>query len=256
MRTFISIFSLFCFIIASVPVVDAQENNKVSGQVFNIVEEMPEYPGGEKALRSFIATNIKYPVPAQEKGIQGVVYVKFIVDTDGSVIESGIARGVDPILDNEALRVVHLLPKWKPGKQKGEAVKVNYTIPVSFVLAGDKESEAKEPDEAQVYFVVEEMPEYPGGEEGLRHAITSQLRYPVEALKENIQGRVYVAFVVDTDGSVTDAKVMRGVHPLLDAEAIRIVNTLTKWKPGTQRGKAVRVSYTVPIQFAIARDEK
>jgi TonB family protein len=103
-------------------------------QIFFIVEEMPEFPGGELELRNFIANNVKYPTDAQEKGVQGKVYVTFIVSKDGSVASAKIARGVNPSLDAEALRVVNSLPKWMPGKQKGQAVNVSYTVPINFVL--------------------------------------------------------------------------------------------------------------------------
>ena len=86
------------------------------------------------ALRTYIANAIKYPVIAQENGIQGKVYVTFVVGKDGSVSDAKIARGVDPSLDKEALRVVNTLPKWKPGKQRGKPVNVSYTVPINFVL--------------------------------------------------------------------------------------------------------------------------
>ena len=116
------------------PVIQQEKEEEEESQVFFIVEDMPEFPGGEIALRKFIANAIKYPVIAQENGIQGKVYVNFVVDKDGSVINAKIARGVDPSLDKEALRVVNSLPKWKPGMQRGKAVKVSYTVPISFVL--------------------------------------------------------------------------------------------------------------------------
>jgi TonB family protein len=103
-------------------------------QVFFIVEEMPEFPGGELALRKYIANTIKYPEVAQTNGIQGKVYVTFVVSKDGAVANAKIARGVDPSLDREALRVVNSLPKWKAGKQRGETVNVSYTVPINFVL--------------------------------------------------------------------------------------------------------------------------
>ena len=120
-------------VIDMTPVV-RQEEEEEEAEVFFIVEEMPEFPGGELALRKFIAQSIKYPVIAQENGIQGKVYVNFVVDKDGSVTAAKIARGVDQSLDKEALRVVNNLPKWKPGKQRGKAVKVSYTVPINFVL--------------------------------------------------------------------------------------------------------------------------
>jgi len=103
-------------------------------QVFVVVEEMPEFPGGEKALRTYLATSVKYPTIAQENGIQGKVFVNFVVNKDGSVSNVKIARGVDPAIDAEALRVVSALPKWKPGKQRGAPVRVSYTVPISFKL--------------------------------------------------------------------------------------------------------------------------
>jgi len=105
-----------------------------NNNVFFIVEDMPEFPGGEKALRNFIATNVKYPVKAQENGIQGKVYISFVVNKTGKVTDAKVVRGVDPSLDKEALRVVNNLPKWKPGKQRGKKVNVNYTLPISFAL--------------------------------------------------------------------------------------------------------------------------
>src|SRR5690554_1367254 len=122
-------------IIDVAPVVQAKkEVEEEETQVFFIVEDMPEFPGGELALRQFIANTVKYPVIAQENGIQGRVYVTFVVDADGSVADARVARGVDPSLDKEALRVVNSLPKWKPGKQRGQAVRVSYTVPINFML--------------------------------------------------------------------------------------------------------------------------
>ncbi len=103
-------------------------------QVFNMVEEMPEFPGGEAALRNYIGSVVDYPVSAKEKGIQGKVYISFVVSSDGTVKDARVVRGVDPTLDKEALRVVNSLPRWIPGKQKGQPVSVAYTVPINFVL--------------------------------------------------------------------------------------------------------------------------
>jgi periplasmic protein TonB len=103
-------------------------------EIFVIVENMPEFPGGELALRKHLNRAIKYPSIAQENGIQGKVIVNFVVDKDGNVSNAKIARGVDPSIDKEALRVVMSLPKWKPGMQRGKAVRVSYTVPISFQL--------------------------------------------------------------------------------------------------------------------------
>ena len=102
--------------------------------VFINVQIMPEFPGGEQALLRFLANSIKYPAIAQETNSHGKVFVNFIIDKDGSVTNAKVLRELDPALDKEALRVVNSLPKWKPGIQQGNAVRVSYTIPISFVL--------------------------------------------------------------------------------------------------------------------------
>ncbi len=111
-----------------------EKSAQIQEEVFFIVDEMPEFPGGQLALRNFIAQSVKYPVIAQENGIQGKVFVNFVVAKDGTITNAKIFRGVDPSLDKEALRVVNSLPKWKPGKQKGEEVAVSFTVPINFIL--------------------------------------------------------------------------------------------------------------------------
>lgn len=103
-------------------------------EIFITVEEDPSFPGGEQALMAYLKKKVKYPQPSLEMRDQGRVYVKFVVDTDGGISQAHIARGVTPELDAEALRVVKGMPKWNPGKQRGRAVKVWYTIPIYFKL--------------------------------------------------------------------------------------------------------------------------
>ena len=107
---------------------------EVANKVFDVVEEMPSFPGGQGALMSFLSSNIKYPVVAQENGVQGRVIVGFVVERDGSITDVKVMRSVDPSLDREAQRVVRAMPRWKPGKQNGSAVRVKYTVPVVFRL--------------------------------------------------------------------------------------------------------------------------
>jgi TonB family protein len=111
--------------------------SKVPDDVFIIVEDMPEYPGGEDSLRYFIAQNVKYPKIAKEQGIQGKVYVMFVVSESGKVENAEVVRGADPYLNQEALRVINSMPEWKPGKQRGVPVKVQYTVPINFQLDKD-----------------------------------------------------------------------------------------------------------------------
>ena len=114
--------------------VEVEEEEVDEQEIFTIVEEMPEYPGGIAAALKWIANELKYPAIAQENGVQGRVTVRFTINADGSVVDPVVVRGVDPHLDKEALRVIGKMPKWKPGKQRGKAVRVSYNLPVRFKL--------------------------------------------------------------------------------------------------------------------------
>ena len=112
----------------------SSEDDAASAQIFTVVETMPEFPGGQGALLQYLAKSIKYPVIAQENGIQGRVSCSFVVNKDGSIVDAEVIRGVDPSLDKEALRVINSMPKWNPGMQRNKPVRVKYTVPVMFRL--------------------------------------------------------------------------------------------------------------------------
>ncbi len=107
---------------------------EVENKVFDVVEQMPSFPGGNAALMKYLSENVKYPVVAQENGVQGRVVVSFVVEKDGHITDVKVVRSVDPSLDKEAARVVRSMPSWIPGKQNGSAVRVKYNVPVSFRL--------------------------------------------------------------------------------------------------------------------------
>ena len=235
---------------------EAAESRAVEGEEFQIVEQMPEFPGGMGECMKWLGQNIKYPAEAIEKEIQGRVILQIIVEKDGTITNAVVAKGVHPLLDNEALRVINQSPKWEPGKQNGEAVRVKYTLPVLFKL-NDKASEnaTKEeqnnPDENGVYQVCEEMPEFPGGMQECMKWLGKNIKYPTEAIEKGIQGRVILQMVVEKDGSITNAKVVRSVDPLLDKEALRVINLSPKWTPAKHQGEAVKVRYTLPVMFRL-----
>ena len=246
--------------------------------IFEVVEHMPEFTGGGMpALMEYLSKNIKYPEAAMKKGIQGRGIVQFVVEKDGSITNVKILRGVDPELDKEAVRVVSAMPKWKPGTQRGEAVRVRFTVPVMFRLTEDKipvkyapiENKINElvvvgyapegttvPEEGTIFEVVEQMPEYPGGMPAMMEFISKNIKYPAAAQQAKIQGRVTIQFIVNTEGNIINPRVLRSADPLLDAEAIRLTTIMPKWKPGMQRGHAVTVTYTVPIMFRLQEPEK
>ena len=106
-------------------------------EIFTVVEDAPGYPGGEEARMKFLRDNIKYPQMAKESGIQGTVYVTFVVERDGSVTDVRVLRGIGGGCDDEAIRVVKLMPRWNPGKQRGKAVRVQFNVPIKFTLSGN-----------------------------------------------------------------------------------------------------------------------
>ncbi|MBE6292793.1 MAG: M56 family metallopeptidase [Bacteroidales bacterium] len=241
-------------VVANAPTPKAEEQ----GEIFQVVEEHPQFPGGDAELMKFLQQNVKYPKEAQEQGKQGRVIVQFVVNKDGSISNDTIVRSVDPLLDAEALRVVRSMPNWTPGKQRGKEVRVRFTLPVTFRLDGGAESKlvkiqvSVEKTGEEIFNVVEQMPEYPGGMGELMKFLQRNVRYPKEAQEQGKQGRVVVQFVVEKDGSITDAEIAKSVDPQLDAEALRVVNAMPNWTPGKQRGKEVRTRFTVPVTFRLS----
>lgn len=112
--------------------------------IFTVVEDMPKFPGGKEAMYKYFGENITYPAEARKEGIQGTVYITFVIEVDGRVSKPRLLRGVHEDLDKEAMRVIKEMPKWKPGKQKGKAVRVQYNLPIKFTLDEKKKEEKKE----------------------------------------------------------------------------------------------------------------
>lgn len=239
----------------------AQEDAPSNDTVFNIVDEMPQFPGGDQALMKYIAENIKYPQEAKDKEIAGRVFLAFVVEKDGSVSNVEVKRGIGGGCDDEAVRVVKAMPKWKPGKQKGEPVRVSYMLPVNFKLTDDipmksvKKTEANKPEMKPnadgVYQIVEEMPQFPSGETKMMEYIAKNINYPQEARDKGIEGRVFIGMVIEKDGSVSNVRVLRGIGGGCDEEAVRVISSMPKWKPGKVGGEPVPVSYMLPVNFKL-----
>lgn len=246
-------------VIELIPYIDIK-TAATEADVYEVVENMPEFPnGGMTALMKYLSDNIRYPEAAHKAGIQGRVTVQFVVGKDGSIGNVSILRGVNADLDAEAIRVISSMPKWKPGTQKGEPVKVKYTVPVMFRLAPEPVEKIDEttvvgyhtPVAGEVYDVVDKMPEFPGGMTGLMQYLSKNIRYPAEAQTKGIQGRVTVAVIINTEGKAVNASIVRSVDPILDAEALRVAGTMPDWVPGTKDGKPVNVKYTFPVTFRL-----
>ena len=219
-------------------------------KVFDVVEQMPEFQGGPQALFTWLSQNVKYPAIAEENGVEGRVIVTFVVERDGSIADVRVVKSVDPSLDKEAVRVVKSMPRWIPGKQKGSAVRVKYTVPVTFKLAG----EPKNNQNVAVKKRTTEFPKFPGGKEAQNEWILKNLKYPKES-KNLKQFTVAMNCYVEVDGSLTDVRVAsRGLHddgidPAFGKEAIRVIESMPRWIPGQINGKNVRMQTKIFVTF-------
>jgi TonB family protein len=228
-------------------------------EVFTIVEEMPQFPGGDAAINKFIIDNLKYPQAAKDKGIQGKVMVKFVVTANGNVDQVELLKGVEPSLDNEAIRVVKMLPPLQPGKQGGKVVNVWYVIPIAFVLSPSDQisSSSQRPSRYVVqgndtiYTSLKEMPQFPGGQAAFTKFKSDNIKYPVDARKAGFGGTVSIAFIVEKDGSLTDLAISSGVCPSIDAEALRVAKLMPEWVPGKENGRAVKARSNIIFQFVV-----
>lgn len=223
-------------------------------KAFEVVEVPPQFPGGMQELLNYIKTNIKYPAEAHKDAIQGRVIVKFIVSKDGSIKDVNVIRRIHPLLDEEAVRVVQDMPKWIPGQQKGENVNVYYTLPLVFRLdAGEKTNEDIQKTEENMDNFLKA--EFPGGENALLKYFRDNVRYPVIALENGIQGHVSVVCNVGSNGKVSVAKFDKSVDPSLDREVKRVIESMPDWTPAKQDGKAVGMTSSYDFIFRIQGEE-
>jgi TonB family protein len=208
-------------------------------------EDYPTFQNQKwNSFRAWVTGHVKYPPEAQARKIEGWITVNFTVELDGTVSNPVPFGSVDPVLSDEVIRVIKSSPKWDP--PKNPAVDMPFTSGVNIGFRLPDQIVKEEP-----FVVVEEMPMYPGGEGELLKFIAENTQYPDSAKAQKIEGKVIVRFIVNTEGDTEGMSILKGVHPLLDAEAVRVVGMLSGFKPGMQGGKAVPVWYMVPINFAL-----
>ena len=216
-------------------------------KVFEKLDVLPEFPGGGKAMMQWISQNMQYPKNAVDGNIEGRVIVSFIVEKDGSISNVEVKKSVHELLDKEALRVINARPKWNPGMQDGQPARARFFVPISFKT--QQSAEVKE----KVFEDLDNMPEFPGGGKAMMEWLSQNIQYPKEAVDGKIEGRVMISFVIEKDGSVSNAKVFRGIDESLDNEALRVVNAMPNWKPGMQDGQPARARFTIPVSFKLPR---
>ena len=233
---------------------------------FIVAETMPSFEGGDLLkFREWLQSEVRYPAEALKQRIEGRVVCSFVIERDGSVSNITALQSPDRLLTNEVRRVLANSPRWTPGMQKGETVRVKYVVPVDFSLPKQSEAatgagtpavgqtDGPAAEEDAPVTLAETMPSFQGGDlTTFRQWLQTQVRYPAEALKEKAGGLVICSFVVERDGSVSNIRTLQSPDSPLNEEVERIIKASSShWQPGRDKGKAVRVKLVLPVKFAI-----
>lgn len=249
--------------------VSAQQDFPLSAsdRVIEDPDLMPIFTGGTGEMHRFIANTLSYPTEAVERDAQGLVVYTFVVEKDGTLSNFNIIHRADPLLNEEALRILKNMPPWRPARHKGEIVRSETYVPMYFKLNKNAQYTTRPSSSAtarayaktdvsiiennDIYTIVDKMPEYEYGESGLSKFIAHNIRYPKDALQQGIEGRILCSFIVGKDGSISNIEVVNGLNSDLDDEAIRVLGLMPKWMPGVNNGENVNVKCLLPIDFTI-----
>ncbi|OOV19766.1 energy transducer TonB [Flavobacterium sp. LM4] len=215
-----------------------KEINSATNDYKNMSEldETPVFPGGIQKFYDFIGANYQTP---KIQGLAGKIYVTFIIEKDGSLVDIRVLRDIGYGTGREAIRVLQNCPKWIPGKYKGEPVRVLYSFPINI--------EATEKIEEKIYSVAEvfEKPTYPGGLQNFYKDLSKQFKTPE---KVGLKGKLVIAFVIEKDGSIGQTTILKDIGYGTGEEAIRCLKLNKKWIPGKLKdGTAVSTAYSLPV---------
>jgi TonB family protein len=219
-------------------------------EVVTFCEQMPTFGKKKNALENFLQETLNYPEDAYQKGIQGKVIVNFIVNEDGSLSDIHVLKKVYPSIDDEAIRVIHLMPKWNPGKQNQKPVKVNYILPITFNLYIHSIPITYEWINPPEQITNEIRPSFPGGQDSLNTFVWNVLTYPPSGKENNIETKVIVTFQVDSMGNISNIQVSKNGWGFTE-EALRIINQMPKWVPGALNQKPNAALVSFPIVFKL-----
>ncbi len=253
------------------------EKDSLGNIIYDVVEKIPEYQGGDVELMDFFKKNLIYPEAEKNKNIQGRVYVSFVVNTLGKIEQAKVLRGLTPECDKEALRVVNLMPNWIPGKQNGVPASVRYALPIRF---GDASGNIVTTSSLNA---TDRKAEYPGGVNALGSYLARNIKYPVRAVENDQRGQILVEFTVNELGLVDNVHTIykrnenatlleeivitaigisysssnispqvrstKSIVNYLEKEAISVVKSMPKWTPGQKDGQSTSESFILPILF-------
>ncbi len=246
----VNIKGIFCFVLLLATATNTSAQT-AADTILTIAEQMPYYPGGTDSLLKEITKNVVYPKFCADSNIQGKVYLRFVVNTDGSLADLQAIKSPHPAMSVAAMDAVLKIGKFTPGMQDGKPVRVWYSLPVTFkVKQVNTESLAD-----SIFTSVDEPAVYLTGEENLKIDLQKNMFYPGEEFKQGIQGQVVLNLVIDKTGKIDTVIVVKGVSSGLANEALRIVKLLSAFRPATFHGEAVKSYYTLPVDFNLRHDE-
>lgn len=227
-------------------------------EVFEVVEKMPEYPGGIKEMITFIAENLRYPQELAGSNILGRVITNFIVNKDGSISNIEVIRGIDPLLDAEAVRVISTMPNWNPGLILGEPVNVRFTLPIMFRFEEYYVANIQTIDNLKEENSIEVSDEKDTKENPLYiKYLSDNIRYPVRAQEKGLDGLIRVTFDVSSDGEVSNIQITEGRVNWLKKEVMKLIKKLPKeialLRTGGKEAESVELSVSFQIQNEIKR---
>ena len=252
-------------------------------KIYTRVDSLPVFAVGKAGIEHFLISHLWYPKRTVKRQVVDTVFVSFVVERDCRIKHLKLIRpkAKKDAYNYEALRVVSLLPVLHPAILHGKPVPVKLYVPVVFdhknvdmkgghyktveynfmeykyfvpkghlpviYVPGEKDTTRR----IYTHKKLDKMPQFPGGLSHLMHYLTEHIKYPAAALDKGCSGTVVLSFVVETDGSISNIKVLMGVCPLLNTEAVKVVEGMPKWVPGRLKGKPVRVSFNLPVRFSI-----
>ena len=237
-------------------------------QVYDSVAQPAVPLGGTEKYAQFLAAHQQYPASAMQKGLQGTVKVSFIVEKTGTVNEVKVEAPVAPELDAEAIRLIKSGPHWTPAKHRNQVVRQRVVVPVSFIMSPGSAAAVRVAKERPITtsaadiaasanpnrppVVAPDRPTQPvGGTQAFFDWIEKNQQYPLLARQRKIQGKVMVEFIVQTNGSLTDARVIKKMGSGLDEEALRLIKAAPKWEPAVFQGKPIKQKMVLPVLFQL-----
>ena len=244
-------------------------------------ETYAEYPGGIDAMMEFFETNLyNLDTTKKDNGLD-LTIVEFFIARDGSTSNVKIRKSVNPAFDKEVIRVIKMMPKWKPATYNGGEARSMITLSLNTLALTEEKSNTKKSskcpiitdvtglfeidtfgegippllegdiDEDPIFYPNEVKAEFPGGQKAMMEFLKKNIVYPMAAQEEGISGKVFVRFVVEKDGMINHIEVIKSVHPLLDKEAVRVIKRMPCWAPGKQAEHRIKSSIILPIDFRL-----